>query len=99
MALKLADSKPIARATMAAFIEAPKLVQEHSALPPGPMKLGREAEQAGPAPTHLMEVQQKKGEHQDSFLHLAKPSSGSTEYKAGSHNCDEDDTTPCTVSC
>ena len=49
-------------------------------------------------PTHLMEVQQKKGEHQDSFLHLAKPSSGSTEYKAGSHNCDEDDTTPCTVS-
>ena len=29
-----------------------------------------------------MEVQQKKEEHQDSFLHLAKPSSGSTEYKA-----------------
>ena len=44
MALMLADSEPIAKATMAAFIEVPKLVIEHSALLPGPLKLGRKAE-------------------------------------------------------
>ena len=71
MTLKLANSEPIASATVAAFLEAPK---------PEVRTRGRIG---GAGPTHLMEMQQREGEHQDSSLHLAKPLPGSTESRRG----------------